>query len=278
MPAGPGSSLRLLVACAAVAWGGKASAHDAPRDWFLNPPPEGTFVTTDLSTGGPQVGIERRDSIAEEAGMTVLRGSTLAGVGYGEGALLGDARFLFFTAGVTAGYRQVWRTYAPPAGTRVSRQYRLDIDKDKASTSRGWFFGEARLRLALPMDDLVLVANHAVRHEGTQENSYDWFHSTVHDGGVLFRFDATLFFRSPSRGGGAAGALPRPAPRRRARRRVGLRPRRRHEAGLRQHRQPRRAAAPGADAARRPELWHPPAASAGVRAAGLPGHLRALTG
>lgn len=207
MPAGPGSSLRLLVACAAVAWGGEASAHDAPRDWFLNPPPEGTFVTTDLSTGGPQVGIERRDSIAEEAGMTVLRGSTLAGVGYGEGALLGDARFLFFTAGVTAGYRQVWRTYAPPAGTRVSRQYRLDIDKDKASTSRGWFFGEARLRLALPMDDLVLVANHAVRHEGTQENSYDWFHSTVHDGGVLFRFDATLFFRSPSRG--AVGPLVR---------------------------------------------------------------------
>jgi hypothetical protein len=184
-----------------------ARAQGADRDWFLNPPPAGTFVTTDASTGGPQLGIERRDSIADEAGMTVLRASSLAGIGYGEGAVLGDVRFLFFTAGFTAGYRQVWKTYAPPRGVDVTRAYRLDVDDRGAATSEGWGFGEGRLRLALPLDGAILVANHAVRYEGAPENSYDWFHSTVHDGGWMFRFDATLFFRSPKYG--AIGPLVR---------------------------------------------------------------------
>lgn len=185
----------------------EARAEAAPRDWFLNAPPAGNFITADASTGGPQLGFERRDSIADEAGMTVLRASSLAGIGYGEAALLGDVRFLFFTAGVTGGYRQVWRTYAPPRGVPVTRSYRIALDKESASGSEGWLFGEARLRMALPMDGAILVANHVVRHEGAPTNSYDWFHSTVHDGGWLFRFDATLFFRSP--GLGAIGPLVR---------------------------------------------------------------------
>ena len=186
---------------------GEARADSAPRDWFLNPPPAGNFVTADASTGGPQLGVERRDSIADEAGMTVLRASSLAGIGYGEVAALADVRFLFFTAGATAGYRQVWRTYAPEREVAVTRRYRLDLDEQKASDSQGWAFGEARLRLALPLEGAVLVANHVLRYEGAPDNSYDWFHSTVHDGGWLFRFDATLFFRSPRLG--AIGPLVR---------------------------------------------------------------------
>ncbi len=195
--------LGLLAACGP----GQAWAGEAPRDWFLNPPPAGTFLTTDASTGGPQLGIERRDSLADEAGMSVLRASALAGIGYGEVAAHADVRFLFFTAGLTGGYRQVWRNYSPPRDVEVTRRYRLDVDEQSASTSEGWGFGEARLRLALPMDGAILVANHALRYEGAPNNSYDWFHSNVHDGGLLFRFDATLFFRSPRYG--AIGPLVR---------------------------------------------------------------------
>jgi hypothetical protein len=197
----------LALALALLAWGSDASADAPPRDWFLNPPPAGNFVTADLSTGGPQIGVERRRSIADEAGMTVLRGSALAGIGFGEAALLADARFLFFTVGATAGYRQVWRTYAPDRSVAVTRDYRLELDSQKAQLSRGWPFGEGRLRLALPMESSVLVINNAVRHEGAPDNSYDWFHSTIHDGGWLYRFDATLFFRASSVG--AIGPLVR---------------------------------------------------------------------
>ncbi|MCU0658193.1 MAG: hypothetical protein MUF64_23915 [Polyangiaceae bacterium] len=177
------------------------------RDGFLNPPPAGNFLTTDASTGGLQLGYEHRRSFADEAGMVVLRPSTLAGIGFGDAAVAGDVRFLFFNFGLTAGYRQVWRTYAPDRSVEVTRQYRLDLDARKASDNQGWPFGEARLRLAVPMDRMALVINHAVRLEGAPTNSYDWFHSTIHDGGTLFRVDATLFARFPSIG--AVGPLVR---------------------------------------------------------------------
>jgi hypothetical protein len=177
-----------------------ARASAQPRDGFLNPPPPGNFITTDAATGGLQLGLEHRRALADDAGMAVLRPYGLAGIGYAEAATATDLRFLFFTFGLTGGYRYVWRNYAPAASTAVTRAYRLDLDSRKESTEQGWLFGEARLRLAVPMDRLLLVANHAVRLEGAPDNSYDWFHSTVHDGGLLFRFDATLFTRFPSAG------------------------------------------------------------------------------
>ncbi|MDW8250551.1 MAG: hypothetical protein RMJ98_14745 [Myxococcales bacterium] len=177
-----------------------AQASAQPRDGFLNPPPAGTFITADASTGGFQLGLEHRRTLADDAGMAVLRPYGLAGIGYAEAATAADLRFLFFTFGLTGGYRYVWRNYAPEPTITVTRAYRLDLDARKASTEQGWPFGEARLRLAVPLDRLMLVANHAVRLEGAPENSYDWFHSTVHDGGMLFRFDATLFARFPSVG------------------------------------------------------------------------------
>jgi hypothetical protein len=190
----------LSLGLAAALLASSSLLHAQTRDGFLNAPQAGNFFTTDASTGGLQLGFEHRRSLADDAGMLVLRPSTLAGIGFGDVAAAADLRFLFFNFGLTGGYRQVWRTYAPDRSVPVTRAYRLDLDSRKESGNQGWPFGEARLRLAVPMDRMALVANHTVRLEGAPDNSYDWFHSTIHDGGLLFRFDATLFARIPSLG------------------------------------------------------------------------------
>lgn len=55
--------------------------------------------------------------------------------------------------------------------------------------------------MALPLSNaFIFVGNAAARYEDCPDNSFDWFHSTMHDGGVLFRYDATLFARGTSIG------------------------------------------------------------------------------
>ncbi len=176
-----------------------------PPDHIRNPPQRGPWTTFDAYTVGVQASIERRIPIErDDYAAIVPKLSALASLGFGEVAGHVDGRFLFFSFGGSFGVRRVWRTYAFPEGTEGTRDARLEVDDKKAFTTENWLFGEARVRMVLPVLDSVLVATSAtVRWEGCPDNSFDWFHTTMHDRGFLFRYDASVLFRSP--GFGALG-------------------------------------------------------------------------
>jgi hypothetical protein len=181
-----------------------ASAADRAqqaRDYFLEPPRDGTWLMTDAYTAGVQASIEHRRHLDPEVSMLLLRASALASLGFAEAAGHVDVRYLFFTFGASGGFRNVWRTYAFPEGVSGTRELRRELDADSAFETRRWGWGEARARLAVPFERFTFVANHAIRYEAAPDNSFDWFHTTMHDGGFLLRFDATLFFRSRTFGG-----------------------------------------------------------------------------
>lgn len=173
-----------------------------PRDYFLNAPKGGTWATFDAYTVGIQANLEHRHVIEREDYAAIIpRLGTIASLGFGEVGAHLDTRFLFFNFGASFGARRVWRTYAFPNGVEGTRQARLDIDKDKAFTTENWLFGEWRVRMVLPVHENVFVATAAtVRYEDCPENSFDWFHTTMHDGGLLVRYDASVLFRHPSFG------------------------------------------------------------------------------
>lgn len=200
-----------LVAAIAAAPGAAADEQpigaDAPppplgRDYFLNPPRRGTWASFDAYTAGLQATLEQRISIArDDYAAIVPRVNTLASLGFGEVAAHTDVRFLFFSVGVSGGYRRVWRTYEYAPGVEGTRALRLETDDAKAFTAESWGYGEGRFRMVLPVADPVLVmANAAVRYEDCPNNSFDWLHTTMHDRGWLFRYDATVFFRAASIG------------------------------------------------------------------------------
>ncbi|MBX3201964.1 MAG: hypothetical protein KF894_27760 [Labilithrix sp.] len=198
-----GGGFRLaLVTALAAAWAREASASPRQaRDYFLDPPQKGLWAHGDAFTLGAQASLESRTPIEDETfGTLALRASALASIGFSEAAAHVDVRYLLFTFGASAGYRNVWRTYQGAPGTPVSRALRLDTDRDSSFDARAWRWGEGRGRLVIPLDRLWFVTNHALRWEGSPENTYDWFHTNVHDGGVLYRGDAVLFVRSASLG------------------------------------------------------------------------------
>ncbi len=184
-------------------------APPPPRDYFLAPPKRGTWALLDAYTAGLQASLEHRHVIAREDYAAVTpRLNALGSLGFGEISAHTDVRFLFFAVGVSGGFRRVWRTYAFEPGFEGTRDVRTDIDDRKAFTTEHWGYGEARVRMALPVHDNVLfVGNAAARYEDCPDNSYDWLHTTMHDRGVLFRYDATVFFKSP--GFGAIGPTAR---------------------------------------------------------------------
>jgi hypothetical protein len=78
------------------------------------------------------------------------------------------------------------------------------VDEQKAFTTQHWAFAEARARMVLPVaDNFLFVSSATARYEDCPNNTFDWLHTTMHDKGLLFKFDATLFFRTP--GFGAIG-------------------------------------------------------------------------
>ena len=173
-----------------------------PRDAFLTAPKRGTWASFDAYTAGVQATLERRFSIMrDDYAAIVPRVSTLASLGFGEVAAHTDIRFLFFSVGVSGGYRRVWRTYAFAPEVEGTRERRSEVDGEKAFTTENWGYGEGRVRMVLPVADSVLfVGNAAVRYEDCPNNSFDWLHTTMHDRGWLFRYDSTVFLRSSTIG------------------------------------------------------------------------------
>jgi len=173
-----------------------------PRDVFLNAPKSGTWASFDAYTAGVQATLEKRIAIERDDYAAITpRINTLASLGFGEVAAHTDVRFLFFSLGVSGGYRRVWRTYEFAPGVQGTRDERIAVDDAKAFTTEHWGYGEGRVRMVLPVADPVMfMGNAAVRYEDCPNNSFDWLHTTMHDRGWLYRYDATVFFRSPTIG------------------------------------------------------------------------------
>jgi hypothetical protein len=170
-------------------------AAEPKRDYFLDAPTAGVFTHLDGYNVGTQVSLEDRRHLEEGMSMFHTRVSGVLSYPYADGSLNLDARVFLFTLGGSVGYRQVYRdfTYAPGADT--SRETRLELDEDKEFGSQGFPYGEGRLRMVVPLDPFFLVATGTMRWEDANDNSFDWFHSNVHDGGRLAKVEGTLFYR-----------------------------------------------------------------------------------
>jgi hypothetical protein len=174
---------------------------ELPRDYFLDAPAAGTFSMSDVYNVGAQQSIENRAHLEEGMSMLTTRLSGIASYPYADGSINLDARVFLFTLGASAGYRQVYRNHSFAPGEDSSRDARNDRESDKDFDAQGFAYGEGRLRFVVPLDPFFLISTNTARFEDMDDNSLDWMHANVHDGGTLFKSEATLFYRHRSLGG-----------------------------------------------------------------------------
>lgn len=187
-----------MVLAAACISGEASAAKTGPKDYFLDPPAAGLWAHLDAITIGTQASLEHRLEVDGDITMLVTRISGLASLGYAETAAHADFRVALFTVGGSVGYRRAWRNFALPNDVDNTAKIRRDMDQGESTFERNainWPWGEGRIRMVIPLERLWLVTNGAVRSEGGPGNAFDWFHTNVHDGGTLWRADATLFLR-----------------------------------------------------------------------------------
>jgi hypothetical protein len=190
-----------LTVCAALA--GRASPAGAqvapippPRDYFLNPPPAGHFAHLDAYTIGAQASYEYRAHLEEDMSMFHARASAVVSYPYTEASANVDTRVFLFTLGASYGYRWVYRNHTfLPNETDRSADRRNDLESDKQWTDQDFTFYEGRLRLTIPLDSFFMANTATLRNEEQDDNSFDWFHANVHDGGTFTKLESTLFFR-----------------------------------------------------------------------------------
>lgn len=180
-------------------WLGVGTARaELPRDYLLDPPAAGTFALLDAYTIGLQASLENRTHLEEGMSMLTTRVSGIMSYPYADGSFNLDARVFLFTLGGSVGYRQTYRnlTFAPNASyAERSREGRRAREADKDFDSQGFGYYEGRLRLTVPLEDFFMVNTGTVRVEDREDNSFDWLHGNVHDGGTLYKLDSTLFYR-----------------------------------------------------------------------------------
>ncbi len=179
----------------AVGVSSRTASAEMPRDYFLNAPTAGTFAHLDAYTVGTQASLENRADL--EPGMSMLhtRLSGILSYPYTDGSLNLDARVFLFTLGGSLGYRHVYRDHTFAPGADSSREARNQTEKDAAQGSQGFPYWEGRLRFVVPLDSFFLINTGTLRNEERNDNSFDWLHATVHDSGMLGKYEATLFYR-----------------------------------------------------------------------------------
>jgi hypothetical protein len=172
--------------------------------------PNGDFLTLDYFGTGGQLTLTHRDSIYGAANDWAVGASTLIGYPIGQYQGFARLRILFLELEAIGGYRTVWRNLSFDPGPhgeyciacdRAGRRKADPLLQSGPDTDR-YGYGEGLAQIYVPFNDnLVLTTYVAARWEDSRPRTYDWFFTSVHDGGLIARNETMLFFHHRDWGG-----------------------------------------------------------------------------
>lgn len=220
----PAAALAAAVLATSVAHAKK------PRDDFLNPQPEGTYLRL-FGFFGPGVRGILDNRIAIEPEMSEIQTQLIADAnpGYSEGSLNVDVRFFLLSFGAGIGYRNDWHllqfspdascdTIDPTTGkqlvcdhgeTELNRRARWLKDNDYDWGVKRWPWYEGRFRFIVPMYQLMGISTTQFRYQARGlssrvdpatgydlQNAFDWQQSTVFRDGFIVVNETYLLYRN----------------------------------------------------------------------------------
>ncbi|MGD8860139.1 MAG: hypothetical protein PVI30_08995 [Myxococcales bacterium] len=177
---------------------------DQRRDFMLDLLPEGSRFIVDYFGTGAIFRLEHRKRIYGPTNDVSITGAVVPAYPLADAFLSGELRLLFLGLGGTVGYRHVWRELAFEPGEDGSyceacdRKSRREQDPLFGETKGSFHYpyAEARATMWFPFNEhVVMTTQGALRYEGRQDRSFDWFFSTVYDRGMLARWETTIFFK-----------------------------------------------------------------------------------
>lgn len=205
----PSRYARAGLLAALLALCGAPARAQQTRDYMLGFDPAGTFLLIDYYGTGGMLTLEHRVPIYGSANELTVGAALVPAYPLGEAFARADLRILFFGIGTTVAYRSVWRSLqfdADPDGycLRCDRASRREVDGflDRTPGSDDWPYAEVRASLFGPFNEhFVGMTTAAVRYEGRDDRTFDWFYTSVYDRGLLGRWETQFYFKHRDLGG-----------------------------------------------------------------------------
>jgi hypothetical protein len=195
------------IASLAIAHGARA---DQRRDFMLDRQPTGPYFILDYFGTGGQLTLERRFPIYRASNEATLAAQTMLTYPFGQITGTASLRILFLEIGTHFGYRTQWRNLSFEPGE--NGEYCMDCDRRARRSldpilghgpgTAAFGFFEPRIQLYLPFNDYVVFTSFlAARYETSPDRTYDWVFTSVHDGGLISRWETVLFLKHRDWGG-----------------------------------------------------------------------------
>jgi hypothetical protein len=202
-------STRMCLLAASLACMSAPALAQQTRDYMLGFEREGTFLLLDYFGTGGQVILEHRQPIYGSANELKVAAALVPAFPLVETYARADLRILFFSIGTTLAYRSVWRDLqfeADPDGycLRCGRKDRRKLDTlfERSPGSDAWPYAEVRASLFGPFNDyFVGQTTAALRYEGRDDRTYDWYYTNVYDRGFLGSWETEFYFKHRDWGG-----------------------------------------------------------------------------
>lgn len=177
---------------------------DQRRDWPLASVNWGDYAYLDYLGSGAALSIERRKPIFDGSNAYTLNASALAGQYFGQVQATASLRILLLEISGTVGYRALWRNLVFEPGDNGA--YCKDCDRPGRrhsdpiyGTTRNvanYPYAEGTAALYLPFNEwMVFGSLFTARYESSPDRSFDPLYTNLHDGGLLFASETTLFFK-----------------------------------------------------------------------------------
>jgi len=198
-----------LAVCLTAPCAASTARAEQTRDYMLGFEPNGTFLIIDYFGTGGQLTLEHTAPIYGDNNDLTVGAALVPAYPLGEAHARADLRVLFFGIGTTVAYRSVWRNLefaADPNGYCLlcDREGRREIDGllEDSPGSDDWPYAEVRGSLYGPFNEyFVGMTTAALRYEGRDDRTFDWFYTSVYDRGFLGRWETQFYFKHRDWGG-----------------------------------------------------------------------------
>ncbi len=172
----------------------EAQASQA-QDWYIGPAEEGSSSEVTVFFPGVVATLDHRVDIFS-GNQLLLQTGGIVTYPFGNLFVATDLRFLLFSIGGKVGFQDTWRNFTFDPDEELSRHELRERSASGLFNNAAWPYVQGRVTMAIPFNEYVLfLAEGMPTYMDIPDRTYDWEAGLIHDRGMLYTWDNTLFFK-----------------------------------------------------------------------------------
>lgn len=184
----------VFVAFLVLATPRSAQASQA-QDWYIGPAEEGSSSEVTVLFPGVMATLDHRIDIYS-GNQLLLQTGGLVVFPFGNLFVATDLRFLLFSIGGKVGFQDTWRNFTFDEDEELSRAKLRERSAAGMFDNAAWPYVQGRATMAIPFNKYLLVMTEFLpTYYNSPDRTYNWEAGLIHDKGMLYTWDNTLFFK-----------------------------------------------------------------------------------